>query len=113
MGIFSGLFKKKEAQNVVQQNAIDENQIANGGVPQGAVGETVEPMETSNEPAPIVIDQSNVLEQMQNNFAIESAKEAEESGIEEDPMSVFNQNITLDNNNPMAIFGADSEDNKQ
>lgn len=113
MGIFSGLFKKKEAQNDFQQNVTAENQITNGGVPQGTMGEAVEPMETSTEPVPIVIEQSNVLEQMQNNFAIESAREAEKASIEEDPMSVFNQNITLDSTNSMAIFGADNEDNKQ
>lgn len=108
MGIFSGLFKKKEKQNVMT-----ETQLVNGDVPQGTVGDAVGSMETSNEPAPIVVDQSNVLEQMQNNFAIESAREAEEASIEDDPMSVFNQNITLDSSNPMAIFGADSEDNNK
>lgn len=99
MGIFSGLFKKKDTNVSVNNN--------------GVVGEAIEPIEVPVEPAPIIVDQSNVLEQMQNNFAIESAREDEEARLEEDPMSVFNQNITLDNNNPMAIFGVESEENKK
>lgn len=113
MGVFSNLFKKKEKQNDIQQNVIDENYLVSNDGSQSNVEETDILNGVSNESTMIVVEQSNVLEQMQNNFVIESARELEEKSIEDDPMSVFNQNITLDSSNPMSIFGTDTEDNKQ
>lgn len=111
MGVFSNLFKKK--QNDIQQNVIDENYLVSNDGSQSNVEGTDFLDGVSNESTMIVVEQSNVLEQMQNNFVIESARELEEKSIEDDPMSVFNQNITLDSSNPMSIFGTDTEDNKQ
>ena len=110
MGIFAGLFKKKNNEvkvTVVQENEVKNEETVNTNV---VTEEVVVPV---LEDVPIITDPSNVLERMQNNFVIESEKEAAEAiAVENDPMSVFNQNINLDNENPMAIFGAESEDNK-
>lgn len=113
MNIFSTLFKKKEKQNDCQQNVIDENYLMNSDVSQNNIEKNVSSEKVSDEVSPIVVEQSNVLEQMQNNFIVETTKESEEKSIESNPMSVFSQNITLDSNNPMAIFGVDDEDNRQ
>lgn len=112
MGIFSNLFKKK-AKDDIHQNVTAVNQVVNNVQEQGMVGEAVAPLEINDAPASIVVDQSNVLEKMQNNFAVESAKKAEETKVEDNPMNVFNQNVVLDNNNPMAIFGAESKENNE
>ena len=91
MGIFNTFFKKKEKlSESINNNILTED--ADG----------------VDDVSPIVIDQSNVLEQMQNNFAEEVAKEEEAAtAVEKEPMSVFNQNISLDTDNPMSIFGVD------
>lgn len=94
MGLFSGLFKKKEINEVV--NNVD--------VTEGEVGDAV---------APIVVDPNNVMEQMQNNFADEVAREEENAALESEPTAIFNQNIALDSNDPMSIFGVAGEDKKE
>jgi hypothetical protein len=91
MGIFKTFFKKKEKLS----ESINNNILT-------------EEADGVDDVSPIVIDQSNVLEQMQNNFAEEVAKEEEAAtAVEKEPMSVFNQNISLDTDNPMSIFGVD------
>ena len=91
MGIFNIFFKKKEKLS----ESINNNILT-------------EEADGVDDVSPIVIDQSNVLEQMQNNFAEEVAKEEEAAtAVEKEPMSVFNQNISLDTDNPMSIFGVD------
>jgi hypothetical protein len=91
MGIFNTFFKKKEKLS----ESINNNILT-------------EEADGVDDVSPIVIDQSNVLEQMQNNFAEEVAKEEEAAtAVEKEPMSVFNQNISLDTDNPMSIFGVD------
>lgn len=60
-------------------------------------------------PAMINTDPSNVLEQMQNR-AVEEAAAEEQNAEVSNPMDIFNQNISLDGDNPMSIFGADSQD---
>ena len=131
MGLFSNLFKGKKKDvvvnegNVVQQvqpvQPIQEEQPVQ---PVQSV-QPVQPMDaqpaSSNDvatpningfPAMINTDPSNVLEQMQNRAMEEAAAEAQASESEGDPMDVFNQNISLDSENPMSVFGAEGQDNK-
>ena len=57
----------------------------------------------------IVIDQNNVLEKMQNDF-LEEINEQGNNSVEEDPTSIFNGDVSLNVDNPMAIFGLDDKD---
>lgn len=134
MGLFSNLFKGKKKDvvvsegNVVQQvlpvQPIQQDQPVQP-VQSVQPVQPVQPMEaqpvSSNDvatpninsfPAMINTDPSNVLEQMQNRAMEEAAAEAQASESEGDPMDVFNQNISLDSENPMSVFGAEGQDNK-
>ena len=116
MGIFSNLFKKKESVNneVVNSGVAQVTSPVNGEVMQnevGAVGDAV---------APVVVDEgfadtnpSNVLERMQQNFAIESEMETQNAVDATNSETIFNQKINLDESNPMSIFGVESEENKK
>lgn len=134
MGLFSNLFKgnKKDVvvneNNVVQQvQPVQPIQPAQPVQPVQPVQpiQSVQPMEaqpvSSNNvatpningfPAMINTDPSNVLEQMQNRAMEEAAAEAQASEAEGNPMDVFNQNISLDSENPMSVFGVEGQDNK-
>ena len=57
----------------------------------------------------IVIDQNNVLEKMQNDF-LEEINEQGNNSLGEDPSSIFNGNVSLNVDNPMAIFGVDNKE---
>lgn len=57
----------------------------------------------------IVIDQNNVLEKMQNDF-LEEINEQGNNSVEEDPTSIFNGGVSLNEDNPMAIFGVDNKE---
>ena len=133
MGIFSNLFKNKKKDvvvnegNVVQQSMQPVQQVQSVPVQPEQLVQPVQfsqpvPMSVSSQeattpsinsfPAMINTDPSNVLEQMQN-IAMEEAKaEAQASESEGNPMDVFNQNISLDSENPMSVFGVEGEDNK-
>lgn len=128
MGLFSNLFKGKKKDVVVDEgNVVQPIQQVQPVQPVQPVQsvQPVQPMEaqpvSSNEvatpningfPAMINTDPSNVLEQMQNRAMEEAAAEAQASESEGDPMDVFNQNISLDSENPMSVFGVEGEDNK-
>ena len=137
MGLFSNLFKGKKKDvvvnegNIVQQvqpvQPIQQVQPVQPVQPVQSVQpvQPAQPMEaqpaSSNDvatpningfPAMINTDPSNVLEQMQNRAMEEAAAEAQASESEGDPMDVFNQNISLDSENPMSVFGAEGQDNK-
>ena len=129
MGIFYGMFGKKEKtnnevanNNVVNNGVVDNtvvtNEVVNNVMPQQTANVVPNPVvqeePVNNDVARIVMNsQSSVLEQMQNRYVEESAQEAERVANEPDAMSIFNQNIELDSSNPMAIFGAVSEENNQ
>lgn len=137
MGLFSNLFKGKKKDvvvnegNVVQQvqpvqpiqqeqpvqpvQSVQPVQPAQPAQPMEAQPASSDDVATPNIngfPAMINTDPSNVLEQMQNRAMEEAAAEAQASESEGDPMDVFNQNISLDSENPMSVFGAEGQDNK-
>ncbi len=95
----------------VHSEEVLTEQVVSQPVQQEVTQDVVAPVDV--EPPSIVIDPNNVLEMMQNNFAAEVEREKEAAKLDEDPMSVFsNQNIELDSSNPMAVFGAESEENQ-
>lgn len=137
MGLFSNLFKGKKKDvvvdegNIVQQvqpvqpiqqeqpvqpvQSVQPVQPAQPAQPMEAQPASSDDVATPNIngfPAMINTDPSNVLEQMQNRAMEEAAAEAQASESEGDPMDVFNQNISLDSENPMSVFGAEGQDNK-
>lgn len=121
MGMFSGLFKKKEKNNVevINNNGVDNQVVANevqgqvASVQVQVVQNNVQPVVSLSETPVAMNSQSSVLEQMQNKYVEEVAQEEAIVANEPDAMSIFNQNIELDGNNPMAIFGVESEENSQ
>ena len=137
MGLFSNLFKGKKKDvvvnegNVVQQvqpvqpiqqeqpvqpvQSVQPVQPAQPAQPMEAQPASSDDVATPNIngfPAMINTDPSNVLEQMQNRAMEEAAAEAQASESEGDPMDVFNQNISLDSEKPMSVFGAEGQENK-
>ena len=128
MGLFSNLFKGKKKDVVVNEGNVVQQVQPVQPIQQVQPVQSVQPVQpmeaqpvSSNDvatpningfPAMINTDPSNVLEQMQNRAMEEAAAEAQASESEGDPMDVFNQNISLDSENPMSVFGEEGQENK-
>ena len=129
MGLFSNLFKGKDnnvvinEENKVQviqqpvQQSVQTVQQSQQQMQDVQISDDVNPVNEvvtpniNSFPTMINTDPSNVLEQMQNRAIEEAEAEAQSSELAGDPMDVFNQNIVLDGDNPMSVFGGDNQNN--